>query len=110
MDIDSEKLGESEFWKKKLDRAVRVRDVNKSGYISRADFMQMVERYKQLDTATPEHVEKLTKKTLRTCDGVGLTDDSVRLSYAQFKERFWATTKGVGGERPSLRVLRIHVQ
>ena len=52
------KLRKSEFWRKKFRRAVEVRDTDKSGYISRADFELILERYRKLDTSTPEHLEK----------------------------------------------------
>ena len=39
MDVDFANLDKSEFWKEKIDRAVQVRDANKSGTLSRADFM-----------------------------------------------------------------------
>ena len=61
MATDFSKLRESEFWNKKIDRVVRVRDTDKSGDISRADLVLVLERYKKLGTSTPEHLEILSK-------------------------------------------------
>ena len=73
----------NEFWKKKAYRAIQVRDVNKDGYISMADFDLLVQRYK--DMGTPEeHLKKISEFFTRTFSDFGMTDESVKLTYDQF--------------------------
>ena len=88
MAIDFSKLRESKLWNLKMDRAVRVQDIDKSGDISRADFELMIERYSKQCTSTPEKREAYAKEWSKICDRMGLTDESVRLSYDEFKEKF----------------------
>ena len=96
MATDFSKLRESEFWNKKIDRVVRVRDTDKSGDISRADLVLIVERYKKLGTSTPEHLEMLSMTQSAALDRWNLSDESVRLSYDEFKEKVIEDlTKGV---------------
>ena len=87
MATDFSKLRESEFWNKKIDRMIQVRDTDKSGDISRADFVLIVERYKKLGTCTPKHLEMLAKTQSDALDRLHLTDESVRLSYDELKEK-----------------------
>ena len=86
MAADFSKLRESEFWNKKMDRFVRVRDTDKSGDISGADFVLILERYKKLGTSNPKHLELFAKTQSDTLKRLNLTDESVRLSYDDFKE------------------------
>ena len=87
MATDFSKLRESEFWNKKIERAVRVQDTDKSGDISRADMFLVVERYKKLGTSTPKHLEILSMTLTDTLNRLNLSDESVRLSYDEFKEK-----------------------
>ena len=87
MATDFSKLRESEFWNKKMDRFVQVHDTDKSGDISRADFDLILERYRKLGTSTPKHLEMYAKYHDETLIRFGLLDESVRLSYEQFKEK-----------------------
>ena len=93
MDVDFANLDKSEFWKEKIDRAVQVRDANKSGTLSRADFMLILDRYKQQKNSTSQRLEKLTKTLSSFCDALGLKHESVQLSYSQSREKFLAIVK-----------------
>ena len=93
MDINVDKLRESEFWRKKIYQAVKARDVNKNGYLSRADFMLVVKHYKQLQTTTPQLLKNLTKMMESFCNDLGLKDDSVHLNYMQAREVFCSIVK-----------------
>ena len=84
--VDILKLRDNEFWKKKFHKSVALRDTNNSGYISRADFELIVDRYKQLDSSTAKHIENLTKSLSHVCDEIGLTDSNERLTYDDFQE------------------------
>ena len=87
MATDFSKLRESEFWNKKVYRFVEVHDTNKSGDISRADFDLILERYRKLGTSTPKHLEMYAKYHDETLIRLGLPDESVRLSFEEFKEK-----------------------
>ena len=78
------------FWKKKFDKAIALRDADKSGKISRRDFEIMVLRYKQFETTRPDKWEKLSKLFLQHCDDIGLSDPNEELTYEEFKERWMA--------------------
>ena len=87
MATDFSKLCENKFWNKKIDRLVRVQDTDKSGDISRADWILVMERYKKLGSSTPEHLEVLSMAQSDILKRCGLSDESVRLSYDEFKEK-----------------------
>ena len=88
MAVDISKLRQNTFWNKKIDRSTRVHDTDKSGDISRADFLLIRERYKNLKTSNPQHMEQLSKYQSAILDRLGLHDESVKLSYAELKENF----------------------
>lgn len=88
MAADYSGLRKSEFWRKKFARAVQVRDTNKSGDISRADFELIVTRYQQSGFSTPQHLANFSKQMMNSCDAIGLTDGSVKLSFAEFEEKW----------------------
>ena len=73
----------SEFYRKKFQRAMEVRDANKDGYIQRSDFMMVVKRYKELG-ASDEHLQKLTSAFEQGFKMWGLVDDSTALTYKEF--------------------------
>ena len=93
MDVNVDKLRENEFWRKKIYQAVKARDVDKNGYLSRADFELTLNRYKQLPSTTPQLLENLTKMMESFCNGLGLKDDSAHLNYAQAREIFCSMVK-----------------
>ena len=87
MAIDLSTLRQSDYWKKKIRRVAEVRDANKDGYISRADYELMLDRCKKLDIATPHFIETCTSMVQRICYHLGLTDESVKLSYDEYEEK-----------------------
>ena len=82
---DFSKLQENDFWRRKFRRAAEVIDSTKSGDISRADFEVVVDRYRQLGTATPQYLEKQSKSVMKFADSHGLTDASVKMSYDEYE-------------------------
>ena len=93
MALDFSALVQNDFYRKKFRRAVEVRDVNRDGCISRADFDIMVERCKNLDSSTPKHLERLTQHMKETCDFFGLVDDSVKYTYSEFEDKWFDIIK-----------------
>ena len=87
-------LRKNDFWKRKVHRAVEVRDRNKNGFIERSDFQMVIQRYKDLPagTVTEEHIKALTESLMVSCDLFGLTDDTKKLTYDEFKE-VWLDSK-----------------
>ena len=77
------KLYENEFYRKKLRRAVEVRDADKNGLITRLDFELVVQRHKDLG-APEEHIKRITVEVNKFCNSVGLTDNSVSMTYEEF--------------------------
>ena len=86
--VDVVELQKSEFWRKKIHRAVVRLDVNNSSSITRSDFFFIVDYYKKYSGATAEKIEALTKYYSTYCDKNGLVDDSVVLSYEEFVQRW----------------------
>ena len=82
--VDIVELRKSEFWRKKIRKAVVARDANNSGTISRKDFEIIVADYKKIAT-NEEKFELVKKSFLSFCDKVGLVNDSVELSYEEFE-------------------------
>ncbi len=77
--MDIEKLANDAFWKKKLRHAFHTQDVDKDGFISRADFDLVVQRYQEMGSSN-EHTKKLKDTFNKCCDEWGLTDSSVKFT------------------------------
>ena len=86
--INPASLQADPFWNKKMDKMTRAHDTKKNGVLERADFMMIVDNHKSLSTATPAYVDSLTKAMASTCNMLGLVDDSVQMTYEQFKEKW----------------------
>ena len=76
---------ESPFWSKKLDRAIRVRDVDKDGVITRKDFEIIAQRYKDLGGISGEQLQRIRESLMKMCDSVGLIDNTKQFTYEEFK-------------------------
>lgn len=77
-----EEIASNEFFLKKLQKEARVRDTNKDGFISKEDYDVVVQRYKEMGVSEA-HLEKLRKNHDMLCTVMGITDDSIKLSYDQ---------------------------
>ena len=73
---------ENPFWNKKIDRAIRVRDADKDGVITRKDFELIAQRYKDLGGISGE---QLQESLMKMCDSVGLIDNTKQFTYEEFK-------------------------
>ena len=93
MALDFSALVQNDFYKKKMRRAVEIRDVNRDGYITRADFDIMVERCKNLGSSTPKHLKRFIQHMKETCDFFGLVDESVKYTYSEFLEKWFDILK-----------------
>ena len=69
-----------------------MRDVNKSGTLSRSDFEAIVEGFCKIH-GNSEKVKKLSEQILNHCDRIGLVDDSVEMTYENYEQRWLAITK-----------------
>ena len=54
--VDIGELKKSEFWNKKIRRAVETHDADKNGSITRSDFELVVERYKMNAGGTTDKI------------------------------------------------------
>ena len=89
--MDESKLLNSDFWNKKMDRLVRIHDTNKDGHISRQDFMLVRERLTQ-QNVSKKFLAEFIKIQDMVLENMGLTDDSVKQTYDQFKKGFSKST------------------
>ena len=92
-------IQDNEFWRKKIQRFMEVRDSNKDGLLTRADFELVIQRYKELG-ASEEQLEKISTCFREAYNQVGI-DDSTSLTYGEFADRFAkqvedSLKKGVG--------------
>ena len=72
-------------WKKKLRHAFNKRDVNKDGFISRADFDLVVSHYQDMGSSN-EHTKKLKDTFNKCCNEWGLTDSTKQFTIDQILE------------------------
>ena len=101
--VDVSVLSKSEFWKKKMKKAVSTGDANKDGFISREDFELVLERYRKFGSSKEEHLEKLSKTLFGLCDITGMKDASVKLTYEEFEQRWLANITKYEGRRDMFR-------
>ena len=77
--MDFEILCNNDFWKKKLRKAFENQDVDKDGFISRADYDLIISRYKEMGAS-----ERCTTKLQDTWEKMyklwGITDHTVKFS------------------------------
>lgn len=78
-------LLENPFWNKKLDRALKIRDVDKDGVISRSDFELTLKRFSQVEGISQERLATYRRHVEEMCTKWGLTDASKSLSYDEMK-------------------------
>ena len=86
------KLRTSDFWNKKFQRAMEVRDIDRNGFIERSDFQKMEQRYRDLPGVSEKKIKALAETITGMCDRVGLTGDTQKMSYEAFKEK-WLSAK-----------------
>ena len=78
-------LHSNTFWVKKLRKAFETQDVDKNGFISRADFDLVVSRYKEMGSSE-EHTKILQDHFNKFCDIWGLNDYTVKLTVDEMIE------------------------
>ena len=83
----ADQLRNSEFYQKKNRMAIKVRDTNKNGSLSRHDFQLIIDRYRELGSSE-EHLKYVSDMLLGYCDHIGLTDSTKSLSFEEY-EKMW---------------------
>lgn len=83
MDFNFEQQSKDTFFMKKFSRDTEARDMDKDGFITRADFDLVVQRH--IDMGTPEKkVTELRKIMGSMSDSLGLTDHNKKLTYEEY--------------------------
>ena len=85
-------LEKSEFWKRKFHQQTLMMDVDRSGTLSRSDFEAMVEGFRK-NYGNSDKVKKMSLQLLRHCKKIGFIDDSVEMTYENYKQRWLAVTE-----------------
>ena len=80
--INLEELAKNEFWMRKLRTEAKTRDTNKDGFVSKADFHIVIERYKEMGVSEA-HLKKLEKNHDLLCATLGIVDDDMKLTHDQ---------------------------
>lgn len=89
--VDVAQYQKSDFWKKKIRAAIKYRDADRDGTISKGDFELIWERYKKLSSSTSEHSKSLSKMVTKFVDDLGLSDPETKLTYEQYEKRWMAS-------------------
>ena len=87
--FNTSELAKNEFWLKKIRNVYTVRDLNKDGYISKADFMIMIQRYKDMG-CPEEHLDKLSCGYNFLCATLGLPDENAKVTLEESITNFTA--------------------
>ena len=86
---------ELDFWRKKQMLVCKVRDANKDGILTRADYMTLINRYRELNTSPDdEHFKALNDSFCANIEYLGFKDDSMTMTYDEFIKRFSAVLDG----------------
>lgn len=91
--VDFESLSKSEFWRKKFNKLCEARDYNKDGYITRGDYIQMIGKYRA-GCSNAKHIKLFETNMLKFCDKFGLVDESIKLTYDQFRDHWLVSVGG----------------
>ena len=75
-------LASNEFWKKKITTELRVNDLNKDGFISRADLDLTYQHYKDLG-ASDQHLAKIKDYFDEISELIGVADPNTKLTYEE---------------------------
>lgn len=85
-----ESVKKSGFWKRKFHTAAITRDVDKDGFISRADLESIIQHYKSAGSP-PEHVKKLQGSSQKYYEAWGMADETKKVTIEEFEEKFRET-------------------
>lgn len=80
-----EELRKSKFWLRKMHTVMTIRDANRDGLISKADYELVIQRYQEMGSSE-EHLAKLEKVYSEIWKGAGIMDDTTKITYEQFLE------------------------
>ena len=95
---DFKELMKDPFFARKFKREAEIRDIDKDGFIIRADFTVIAQRHAEM--GTPEHkVKELREMMNRTADSMGLTDDNIKLTYEEFGMSWENEIKEMGEDK-----------
>ena len=84
-----EEVVKTDFWKKKAMTAMKIRDTDGDGFISKADLLLTRQRYKELG-ASEEHLQMIDKYYVGISKLLGIEDENVKLRYEESLEKFKA--------------------
>lgn len=87
MAINHDELVKNEFWLRKIRKVNEVRDINKDGFLSKADFDIVIQRYKDMGSSD-EHLQKLKKGMGILCMALGLDGENARVTHEEIIENF----------------------
>ena len=85
--MSREEIVKNDFWWKKLMKAMSVVDTNKDGFISKADFDMVMERYREMGSSEA-HLKKLDQSYVALRQVLGVVDETSKLTYEETIENF----------------------
>lgn len=87
MTVNLEELSKNEFWQRKMRTVMKIRDANKDGLVSRADYRLVIQRYKEMG-ASEEHLKKLEDYFSAAWKAGGVLDDTTEVTFQEFAVNF----------------------
>ncbi len=88
----NEDLTKNEFWRRKYHTFMTIRDTNKDGMISKADYTLIIQRYKDMGVSE-KHLQKLEKNFYEMLKAGGIEDDTTALTYEEYSANFRKNAK-----------------
>ena len=82
-----QRFQKSELWRKKIKRAMELRDANKDGFIQQADFKLIVQRFREMG-ASEESLKAISTSFERGFKRWGLVNESTALTYDELLENY----------------------
>ena len=77
----------NEYWRKKYYKKLKVLDTDKDGFITKADFDIIIQRYKDLGKTDEKRLAKVKESFTAIMESQGIVDDSIKLTYDELIER-----------------------
>ena len=87
---------------KKLRKECEIRDTNKDGFISRADFELVVQRYRDMGYSD-KFIEKLSDRNAKFMALLGLKDPDTKLTYEEAITHFLAGSNSIDAMEKSVK-------
>ncbi len=84
--MSAEEFWKNALWKKKMQRELKIRDLDGDGFVSKADYDLVIQRYRELG-APEKRLEKMTQLLARVMKSMGI-DGTTKLTLQECSKNF----------------------